>query len=413
MLKRISFALILCLALFFAVFSGCETLQPAEEETPFADDPLVDTSNPEIEVNYLDLAETMVLSGQYDKADTEIQRANIQKIGFDFKKYYTLRGIIAINNNLYRRAIGEFRSAVDNGQDNPNIYIYLAQAYFGSGDYKSTISAFQNASTLGVLDNAGDLTWANPSRVRMLVECHWRLDQRTEAFNILEKAEAWFPERLDFTEQKILYLINMGLYTEATTLAEPYLRKAGHKSEAYVAVGEALRRSKQFDRALRILETGKLKFPDNDRLIYSLAHTYMDSGRNLAAAELFEEASLRNADFLSEAVDLFRKAGRHERALYLNREVRDQKVKARQRLGILLDLEQFEKAVAHMPRLSRLGLLDDDKISYAAAYAYFKVGRYDKAEILLSTITAPGLLSSVDNLRKAIGIYRKTYWLTP
>ena len=86
----------------------------------------------------------------------------------------------------------------------------------------------------------------------------------------------------------------------------------------------------------------------------------------------------------------------------LNERVFDQKAKIRQRLGLLIELERFEEAAALGPRLSRLGLLEEDAVVYGLAYALYQVGHYESAEIQLKKIRDPELFGKASELRRAM-----------
>jgi hypothetical protein len=76
----------------------------------------------------------------------------------------------------------------------------------------------------------------------------------------------------------------------------------------------------------------------------------------------------------------------------------------------LVDAEDFEAVTALEPQLNRLGLLGDQSVRYAVAYAAFKTGQFQKAEQHLREITEPELLESSLQLRKAIEACREAGW---
>ena len=63
-----------------------------------------------------------------------------------------------------------------------------------------------------------------------------------------------------------------------------------------------------------------------------------------------------------------------------------------------------------LPKLSRLGLLSDENIRYALAYAYYKTGRFERAEEQLKPIQDPQLFESALQLRKAMAACREAGW---
>ena len=67
---------------------------------------------------------------------------------------------------------------------------------------------------------------------------------------------------------------------------------------------------------------------------------------------LLERVARTEPKYVVEAAELFRRSGRLERALFLNKRIADQKAKIKQRLQILLELERFEMIVAMEARHS-------------------------------------------------------------
>ena len=94
----------------------------------------------------------------------------------------------------------------------------------------------------------------------------------------------------------------------------------------------------------------------------------------------------------------------------LNGQISDQKVKLRQRLALLLELQRYEQAAAMDDDLRRTGLMDDEDIRYALAYAVFKVGDFDNAEIHLQKLTRPDLFRKAAELRRAIQDCSEDAW---
>jgi len=128
----------------------------------------------------------------------------------------------------------------------------------------------------------------------------------------------------------------------------------------------------------------------------------MDSGSVLSSALVMEEVARRDPAYLIEAAELYRRAGRLERALFLNAHVADQKAKMKQRLQILLQLERFEMVSAMEARLSRLGLLEDEQIRYALAYGFFMIRDFEAAERHLVGLHDRELFQKGVALRQAI-----------
>ena len=94
----------------------------------------------------------------------------------------------------------------------------------------------------------------------------------------------------------------------------------------------------------------------------------------------------------------------------LNGQISDQQVKFRQRLALLLELQRYEQAASMEQDLRRTGLIDDEDIRYALAYAVFKAGDFDQAEAHLQVLTRPDLFRKAAELRRAIQDCSEDQW---
>ncbi|MGD8860989.1 MAG: hypothetical protein PVI30_13355 [Myxococcales bacterium] len=377
-------------------------------------------------IDYLALAARLMKDGHFDRAEAALGQVNVKREGLDLQRYHTLRGLVSLKKKDFGRARKAFDRAIDaqiaadraerkkaaeRGDDaakkpgkvtaEPVLLLYLAQSHFGLKDY---------AGTIRVLDRAGRSLDDESSVHLMRAQSHWELKQPAEAVAALQRGAKLFPEMTEFTRMQVFYLIELGLFQEVMDLGQKYLARAEATSEDYVAVGEALRRGGQLDKAGLILEGAKLRFPENEQIQLALAHVYLDKDQPLSAAILLEDAARMNPKYTVEAAELYKQAGRLERALSLNARVADQKEKLKQRLAILLAMEQFELVAAMSASLSRTGLLEDDNIRYALAYGYYKIGDFSAAEKHLKRITQSDLFNNANQLRKAMENCRSSGW---
>ena len=245
-----------------------------------------------------------------------------------------------------------------------------------------------------------------PDLLGVKATCYWSQEKRPEAFAVLENADALFPKRSDFKIRRIYYLIELQLFMEAADESKEFLERFGAQSKSYLIVGEAMRRSKNYDDALHILEQGHLTFPADEKLLLSLAHTYMQSGKNIASARLFEKASALNPEFLQQAIGLYRTLGDIWKAKYLNAQVMDAKQKLKNWLEILLAAESYEEILAIEERLVRFGILKEDKLRYAMAYVHFVTEDYEASEGYLKGISDPKIFNNSVKLLEAIEMMR-------
>lgn len=360
-----------------------------------------DGENAEDEVNYVDLAARLIHDGHYDRALDTLAETEPKATGVDTKRYYTLRGLAYLNGQNYKAARDDFKAAIASGQTEPLLKLYLAQAYFGLKDYKNTVEALSGAGAAGE---------SEPALFLMKSESYWKLGQHGASIATLRKGGKKFPEKAEFERLQIFYLIELGLYLEATDVSERYLAREGITEDDYVAVGEALRSANEFKKAQLILEGAHLRFPESEKVMLQLAHSYLDDERTLSGAMLFEDAARLSPKYTLEAAELYKQSNLVFRAMFLNARVADQAKKTKQRLSLLVDAGNYESVTAMLPKLSRLGLLKDDNIRYALAYAFFKTERFVQAEQQLKFIKQPELFEASLQLRKAMENCRAAGW---
>ncbi len=348
-----------------------------------------DMSDPE----RLELAARLTSDGEYERAARALGKVDTAAEDLDLAKYHTVAGLIAINQNRNEDAIRNLKDAVAAGQADPTIQIYLAQANFALERWPEALAA---------LDAAGETANALGSVWQMRAHAFWAQGQRQQAFDTLTRAAQRFPANNTFTRRQVFYLLEAGLYEEAAELGRKFLTRGDVKAEDYAAIGSALRRTKRYDEALVILESARLRFPDNDAIAKALSQTYLEADQPLAAARLLESAALRDPNLLVETAELYRRAGYGALALSLNARVPDQAKKLKQRIGILVQLKRYGEVTGMESALHRSGVLDDEDVRYALAYAYFRAGDFAAADRHLAALKRPERFRKATELRKVM-----------
>ena len=347
----------------------------------------------ESDVNYLDLAALMLRDGNFDRAMLALEQVDLQAEGVDLQRYYMLLGLTHLRRNELEAARDALNQAADTETPDSLVFIYLAQVNFQLQDYQATLAA---------LDKAGAAVERVGSVYHMRAQCYWLLENPAMALATLDQASEIFPEDNTFTRRKVFYLIELGLFQEAAQLGRSYLEHSDGSLEDYIALGNAMRASGELEEAAQFLEQAQLRYPENVEIRKSLAHVYIERGELSAAADLLYNAALIDPKLMAEAAELYRRAGQTYRALTLNGQLSDQPEKFRQRMAILLELQNFEQAAAMETPLYRVGLLQDEDLLYALAYAQFKIGEFELAEANLSQLTRPDLFRKAAELRRAI-----------
>ncbi len=353
------------------------------------------------EVDHLAIAARLIRDGHHARAETVLRQVDLKQPGLALDRHYTLLGLAQLQLGRHAEAVMSLKKAVKHGQTEPVVHSYMAQAFFGLERYHGVL--FE-------LAKAGDAGRSAPGLFSMRARSHWELGQRAPALAALEQGLAAFPDREQLERARLTYLIELGLFQEVSRVGATFLNREGATADDYAMVAEGLRRSKQLDQAKDVLEGARLRFPDRPRLTVLLAHTYRDSGNPLVAAMLFEDAVRFDRDHALAAAELYLKAGRVSRAISLNARVTDQRKKMKQRLKILLEIERFAEIAAMEAKLARIGLLSDEDIRYALAYAHFETGQFDEAEAHLKRLSDPKLFEKALHLRRAMQRCRDAEW---
>lgn len=351
--------------------------------------------------DFIELAAVMLRDGHHDRALLALQSVDLSNKKTDLARFYTLQGLAYLGLNDLEAARDSLQQAIKNGQQDRSIFIYLAQAYFGLKDYRNTVNA---------ISKAGDLVNKDAMLISLKAESYWHLQQPDAAINALNDGQRAFPSDFRFLKRKVFYLVELGLYQEAVRLGREFLQRSKASAADYVAFGNALRLSREFQEAIKILEIARLQYPYDELVAKLLAHTYLDQGQFNSAAFILEQAALLNPALQSEAAEVYRRAGRFHKALTMNESILDQKVKLKQRLSILLALRQFERAANMESSLYRSGLLEDQSVRYALAYALFSTRRFAEVNKHLDHLKDAELFRKATELRRLMEACKTEPW---
>ena len=351
--------------------------------------------------DFLELAAVMLKDGHHDRALLALQGVDLTNKKTDLARFYTLQGLAYMNLNDLVAAKDSLQQAVKNGQKDQIIYAYLAQIYFGLKDYQQAIQA---------VTKAGDEVRKNAALMSLKADSYWQLHETDAAINALNEGHRIFLGDFRFLKRKVFYFVELGLYQEAVRLGREYLKQSKAAAADYIAIGNALRLSKEYQEALNILEMARLQFPQDEMVAKLLAHTYLDQGKLNSAAFILEQAALLNPKLQAEAAEIYRRAGRFHKALTLNESIADQKVKFKQRLSLLLALKQFERAANMESTLYRTGLLEDQDVRYALAYALFLTRRFSEANKHLDHLKNAELFRKGTELRRLMEVCKAEPW---
>ena len=202
--------------------------------------------------------------------------------------------------------------------------------------------------------------------------------------------------------QKFYYYADLKLYQTAIDTAKLYMKKAGSEVDEYIALAQMLIAGNQTDNAIVFLEETKMKFPKAPKVSMLLGHMYLKKGMQHISADLFEESSFYDKQYLKDAVEMHRRSGNNLHALYLNSQNIDKVEKLKQKIAIYINAEEFRKVIGLKKALERYKMLDDDNLRYALAYSYYVAGDYNSAEFHLKKINDNELFNKATVIRKNI-----------
>lgn len=345
------------------------------------------------DVDHVSLAALLIRDGLWDRAAAVLDGADTSTKGFDLARYHTLVGLVRLYEQRPREAVTAFTAALDAGAEDPLVRVQLAEAWLQSADADKAVAAL-DAAPEAVAPLMG--TWLVRGRAEL------KRDRPSAAWEAYSEGATRFPDEIRFDKHRVFLLVQLGLFQEAEAHARRWLDRSGGDPEAYLTLAEALRHGGQTCEAVVLLEEARLRDPGNLDVLVQLAAAWLALDEPLAAAMVLQEAAEIDVSLSHEAAEAYRRAGDLDRAMYMNGMVPDAEKKTRQRLGLLLERGDYERAVALDDRLRRLALYREDRVAYAMAYAWFQVAEPDRAEGLLEGIADPQVFQDATGLRKAM-----------
>lgn len=339
------------------------------------------------------IARMLFSDGFYDRAAATLDEVDPEDEAVEASEFWLLRGLVAMRRGRAAEAAEYFGEAIEAGNTEPKVWLLRAQTQVQSQDFDAAAQTFEEAP---------DMVYTFPEAFVLRAQVLYKLERIHDSFEVLDAGFRVYPENEDLERQRLLVLIELGLFQRAREAARSFFERRDTKPQDWIALAQAMSESGQSERAALLLEEANFRFPGNADVRAQLAATYLDQERPVTAAEVLRPLAWVDPEKSIFAAELYKRGGQYERAIRMNQRAENQKEKFRQRLAILLDQEKFELAANLYPRLARLGLLNEQPIVYALAFAFFQTREFDKAEQLLSQLTDPELFRQGIAIRQAI-----------
>ncbi len=355
----------------------------------------------EEDIDYVALASILIKDGHYSRANEALSHIDVKSKETDLMQYYTLEGIVKMKLSLYKESNENFYNAIQNGQKEKSIYLYIAQNFFTLKKYDRVIEA---------LDKVSELVKKKPTLMALKAEAYYRLQRYNDALSELSALLKIHTKYYDAYRQRFVYFMSLKLYQSALEDADIYLKHAKANEKVTVSFIYALREAKELKKAILLAENAHLKYPKNATITVLLANLYIDKDMLKSAADLFNDASMIEYKYTKDAAEMYRRAKDFVASLYKNSQILDAKEKYKQKIAIYLEFGAYEKVAATKDALERNGLLAEQNILYALAYSYYKIGAYEKAEKYLKRITRSDLYKKSIELRKNMAKCKNNHW---
>jgi len=356
------------------------------------------------EVDYLQLATLMLQDGHVERANDALNSVDTNSSELDKARFYLLRGLVYTKKSFYKEANENFRLSIANSEDTnatKPLYLYIAQNSYKLKNYQEAIDA---------LDSVPELTKEKPKLHALKAECYWQLKQYDASLAVLRLMNSLFPTYYDAYKQRFYYYISLALYQSALEDANVYLAHGTPNETIMLNFISSLRKGAQIDKAIILAEEANLLYEQSAKITVLLAHLYIDKEKIQAAAELFNEASIEDGKYINESAEMYRRAHDYTMALLKNTQMLDTKEKYKQRVAIYLEYGDFERIISGRNAMQRSGLLDDENMRYALAYAYYMEGEFNESETVLQTLTKPDLITKALELRTKMQKCRDDIW---
>lgn len=292
------------------------------------------------------------------------------------------------------RAIRRVDCAVANGAPR-QVHRLAAVAFARLHHWPEVLSRLDAANTAG----------EDGAHLILRAEALEALGRRTEAVAPLVQVAQEHPLHAKAVHQLALLWVRLGLPRQAVVLVT---KQTPAVSQAlFSALALEMIRADHLREAEQVLQLAMAAYPHHVAFSAERARVLAQLGQPHVATVMMMDAAQRDPAFAAEAVELARRHGMRASALMMTASVADERLRLRQRLAMHLDAAAFARAAALDPRLRRAGLLTDEEVRFALAFAHVQTGHPARAIELLAGIQDPALFERAVALRQRMALCQK------
>jgi tetratricopeptide (TPR) repeat protein len=348
---------------------------------------------PDDEVDHVALAALLIGDGHWDRATQVLAEVDLDAKDLDLTRYHMLQGLVLAHRGLHDQAVEQFRQALAGEDADPLLHLHVARSQMELGHH---------AEALDATYAAGEAAETLPSTWMLRFVARQKLAQPAMAWSVLDEGLSRFPDHEELLRQRVFFLIELGLYGLALEEGRDLLERSPDDPTGWLIIAESMRQAGRLQEASLLLEEARLRFPAEVDLITLLARIHLGLDQPRAAGEVLTVGAQLDPSLWTTAAECFRQAGDLRRALYANSQVPDASDKAKQRLGLYIEQQDWPRATALQSRLERLQLLDQDALRYALAYAWFQLGQTEASERWLAGIRDARWFRDATKLREVM-----------
>ena len=318
---------------------------------------------------------------------------------------HQLLGYLALRARDYPRAAEELDRVVARAPGRSAAWLYLGVARYRLDQPGAALRALVRAERSGR---------QLPGYFALRARSERLADTATTAWATLEAGLSRFETDAVLLREQVSLLIEVGALEAGLARTQPLLRVTNRPLADRVWVGRALIEAGALDRSTPWLEAAlalalareedaagsSRSEPSAVSIRAQLAWVYAQRGRPAIAARLLDPLRVGGSVHAYEAADQYRLSGETGRALAVNRFVGPPARRAAQRLLILVEAGELERAAAFGARMPPEEL--DPVGTYALAFALAHTGQLEAARAWLGRVSDRAAVPGIEALEEQL-----------